>query len=48
MCGSMNLARAPNPTSYERTNYLRVLQSWQALRHAGVYVEPEATTVRYS
>jgi dihydroorotate dehydrogenase (fumarate) len=26
--GSMNLLRSPNPSAYERANYMRVLQSW--------------------
>jgi dihydroorotate dehydrogenase (fumarate) len=26
--GSMNLARAPDPSSYERANYVKLLQSW--------------------
>jgi dihydroorotate dehydrogenase (fumarate) len=27
--GSMNLARCPDPKAYERTNYVRTLQSWR-------------------
>ena len=30
MCGSMNLARCPNPREYERTNYVQILQTWEA------------------
>lgn len=29
MQGSMNLHRCPNPSAFERGNYLRVLQSWR-------------------
>lgn len=28
LCGSMNLARCPDPSGYERTNYVKLLQSW--------------------
>ncbi len=28
MCGSMNLARCPDPRAFERANYLKMLQSW--------------------
>jgi dihydroorotate dehydrogenase (fumarate) len=28
MQGSMNLTRCPDPTAFERTNYMRVLRSW--------------------
>ena len=28
--GSMNLENCPNPTAYERANYIQVLQSWTA------------------
>ena len=27
--GSMSLLRAPNPTAYERVNYMQILQSWR-------------------
>jgi dihydroorotate dehydrogenase (fumarate) len=27
--GSMNLARCPNPSAFERANYMRTLQSWR-------------------
>ena len=27
--GSMNLSRCPDPTAYERANYMRTLQSWR-------------------
>lgn len=30
MCGSMNLSRCPNPREYERTNYVQILQTWEA------------------
>jgi dihydroorotate dehydrogenase (fumarate) len=30
MQGSMNLQRCPNPSSYERANYIRILQSFHA------------------
>ena len=30
MQGSMNLAKSPDPTAYERANYIRVLQGWKA------------------
>jgi hypothetical protein len=26
----MNLAKSPNPTAYERANYIQVLQGWKA------------------
>jgi dihydroorotate dehydrogenase (fumarate) len=29
--GSMNLDRCPNPSAYERANYMKVLQSWRGL-----------------
>jgi dihydroorotate dehydrogenase (fumarate) len=29
MIGSMSLARCPDPASYERANYMKVLQSWR-------------------
>jgi dihydroorotate dehydrogenase (fumarate) len=29
MIGSMSLGRCPDPASYERANYMRVLQSWR-------------------
>jgi len=29
MQGSMSLRRCPNPSAFERGNYLRVLQSWR-------------------
>ena len=29
MCGSMNLARCPNPQEYERTHYVQVLNAWE-------------------
>ena len=29
MQGSMNLLRCPDPTAFERANYMRVLQSWK-------------------
>ncbi|MCU0696654.1 MAG: dihydroorotate dehydrogenase-like protein [Myxococcaceae bacterium] len=28
LSGSMNLARCPDPSGYERTNYVKLLQSW--------------------
>jgi len=28
MHGSMNLSRCPDPTAFERANYMRTLQSW--------------------
>jgi len=27
--GSMSLQRCPNPATFERTNYMRILQGWQ-------------------
>jgi dihydroorotate dehydrogenase (fumarate) len=30
MRGSMNLAKSPDPTAYERANYIQVLQGWKA------------------
>ena len=30
MQGSMSVARSPNPAALERSNYMRVLQSWRA------------------
>lgn len=27
-CGSMNLKRSPDPSAYERSNYVKILQSW--------------------
>jgi len=30
MRGSMNLVKSPNPTAYERANYIQVLQGWKA------------------
>ncbi len=30
MRGNMNLSRTPNPKAFERANYMRVLQSWEA------------------
>ena len=29
ICGSMSLANSPDPTAYERANYMRILQSWK-------------------
>lgn len=29
MCGSMSLARCPNPAAFERGNYVKILQSWR-------------------
>jgi len=29
MRGALNLSRCPNPTAYERANYLQMLQSWR-------------------
>ncbi len=29
-CGSMNLANCPNPREYARTNYVQILQTWEA------------------
>jgi dihydroorotate dehydrogenase (fumarate) len=29
--GSMNLERCPDPTFYQRGNYLRILQSWKSV-----------------
>jgi dihydroorotate dehydrogenase (fumarate) len=28
MCGTLSLARCPDPAAYERTNYMQILQSW--------------------
>ena len=30
MRGCMNLARCPDPAAFERGNYMRILQNWQA------------------
>ena len=30
MRGSMNLAKSPDPTAYERANYIQILQRWKA------------------
>jgi dihydroorotate dehydrogenase (fumarate) len=30
MLGSMNLERSPDPSAYERANYMEILQSWEA------------------
>jgi hypothetical protein len=30
MLGSMNLERSPDPSGYERANYLEILQLWEA------------------
>jgi dihydroorotate dehydrogenase (fumarate) len=30
MQGSMSLAHSPNPGALERSNYMRVLQSWRS------------------
>ncbi len=30
MQGSMNLSRSPDPSAYERANYMHILKSWQA------------------
>lgn len=30
MQGSMNLARSPDPSAYERANYVHILQTWKA------------------
>jgi len=27
--GSMNLKRCPDPTAFERANYIKILQSWR-------------------
>lgn len=29
MCGSMSLQRSPDPSAFERANYLKILQLWQ-------------------
>ncbi len=29
MRGSMNVARSPDPTAYERANYVHTLQTWR-------------------
>ncbi|HYM60003.1 MAG TPA: dihydroorotate dehydrogenase-like protein, partial [Thermoanaerobaculia bacterium] len=29
MCGSMNIARSPNPREYARGNYMHILQTWE-------------------
>jgi dihydroorotate dehydrogenase (fumarate) len=29
MQGSMSLIRCPDPSAYERANYLEILQSWK-------------------
>jgi dihydroorotate dehydrogenase (fumarate) len=29
MCGSMNLAKSPDPTAYERANYIHILAGWR-------------------
>ena len=34
--GSMNLSRCPDPTAFERANYMRTLQSWPPRDVAGV------------
>lgn len=31
--GTLNLAHTPNPTAYERGNYMHILQSWEPGRH---------------
>ena len=36
MRGSMSLARCPDPASFERGNYVRILQSWQRAPEAPV------------
>ena len=36
MRGSMSLARCPDPASFERGNYVRILQSWQRPASSGV------------
>jgi dihydroorotate dehydrogenase (fumarate) len=30
MRGSMNLARSPDPSGFERANYIRILQGWKS------------------
>ena len=35
MRGSMSLARCPDPASFERGNYVRILQSWQRAASSG-------------
>jgi dihydroorotate dehydrogenase (fumarate) len=32
MCGSMSLLRCPDPSAYERSGYMMVLQSWKGFR----------------
>jgi dihydroorotate dehydrogenase (fumarate) len=32
MLGSMNLTRCPDPQAYERTNYMRLLNSWNTMQ----------------
>jgi dihydroorotate dehydrogenase (fumarate) len=29
MQGSMNLSRSPDPSAYERANYMHILKSWR-------------------
>jgi dihydroorotate dehydrogenase (fumarate) len=29
MCGTLSLARCPDPAAYERANYMQILQSWR-------------------
>jgi dihydroorotate dehydrogenase (fumarate) len=29
MCGTLSLARCPDPAAYERANYIQILQSWR-------------------
>ena len=29
LCGAMNLERCPDPSAFERANYIRILQSWR-------------------
>jgi hypothetical protein len=37
MRGSMSLSRCADPASFERDNYLRVLQSWRPAPTAGLF-----------
>ncbi|MFH1144287.1 MAG: dihydroorotate dehydrogenase-like protein [Candidatus Eisenbacteria bacterium] len=35
MQGSMNLSRSPNPSAYERANYIHILQAWESVKPQG-------------
>jgi hypothetical protein len=36
MQGSMNLEHCPDPSAFERGNYMRILQSWRHGTHSPV------------